>query len=49
MPGEYIMLDKDEWQEIPNRHIHKSGNVYAGKEYTVGYEVRMYIRKIKEQ
>lgn len=40
------MLDKDEWNEILNRHVHKSGNVYAGKEYNESYEVRVFIRKL---
>jgi hypothetical protein len=49
MPGEYTVLDKDIWKELPNRHVHKSGNVYTGKEYTEGYEVRVYVRKINEE
>lgn len=48
MPGEYTQLDKDDWKEIPDRHVHKSGNVFAGKGYTEGYEVRLFVRKIKE-
>lgn len=49
MPGEYTQLDKDEWKEIPNRHIHKSGNVYAGIVYTEDYDVRVFVRKIKKE
>jgi hypothetical protein len=43
MPGEFTQLDKDVWKELPDRHVHKSGNVYAGKEIgasaaeTIGY------------
>lgn len=48
MPGEYNQLDKDEWKELPDRHIHKSGNVYTSKEYIENYEVRVFVRKIKE-
>jgi hypothetical protein len=48
MPGEYTQLDKDEWTELPDRHVHKSGNVYAGKEYHDGFNVRVFVRKIKE-
>jgi len=36
------------FQELTDRHIHKSGNVYAGKEYIEGYEVRVFVRKIVE-
>ncbi|HEX7543038.1 MAG TPA: hypothetical protein VF385_03080 [Patescibacteria group bacterium] len=32
MPGEFNCLEKDEWKELIDRHVHKSGNVYAGKE-----------------
>lgn len=49
MPGEYAQLDKDEWKELPDRHIHKSGNLYAGKTYSEGYEVRVFVRKIKKE
>jgi hypothetical protein len=49
MPGEFTCLDKDEWKELPDRHVHKSGNVYAGKEYTEGYEVRVYVRKVENR
>ena len=48
MPGEYHQLDKDEWKEIPDRCVHKSGNVYAGKMYADRYDVRVFVRKIKE-
>ena len=48
MPGEYTLLDKDIWNELPDRHVHKSGNVFAGKGYAEGYEVRLFVRKIKE-
>jgi hypothetical protein len=47
MPGEFTQLDKDIWKELPDRHVHKSGNVYAAKEYTEGYEVRVFVRKIE--
>lgn len=46
MPGEFNCLDKDEWKELPGRHVHKSGNVYAGKEYMEDYEVRVFVRKL---
>jgi hypothetical protein len=49
MPGEFNCLDKDIWKELPDRHVHKSGNVYAGKEYNEGYEVRVFVRKISEE
>jgi hypothetical protein len=48
MSGSYIQLDEDVWTEIPDRHIHKSGNVYASKVYKNGYEVRLFIRKMVE-
>ena len=48
MPGEYTQLDKDDWKEILDRHVHRSGNVFAGKSYTDGYEVRLFVRKITE-
>ena len=48
MVGEFTTLDKDEWREIPDRHVHRSGNVFAGKGYMDGYEVRLFVRKIKE-
>ncbi len=49
MPGEYNQLDKDDWIEILDRHVHKSGNVYAGKVYAEGYEVRVFVRKCKKE
>jgi hypothetical protein len=48
MPEEYTQLDKDQWKEIPDRHVHKSGNVYAGKEYSKGYEVRIFVREMEK-
>jgi hypothetical protein len=48
MSGSYIQLDEEVWTEIPNRHIHRSGNVYASKVYKNGYEVRLFIRKTEE-
>jgi len=47
MPGEFNCLDKDKWKELPDRHVHKSGNVYAGKEYNEGYAVRVFVQKIE--
>ena len=49
MPGEYTTLDKDIWIEIPDRHVHKSGNVYTGKEYNDGFEVRVFVRKLTDK
>jgi hypothetical protein len=49
MSGEYTQLDKDEWIELPDRTIHKSGNVFAGKKYSGKYEVRVFVRKIEEK
>jgi hypothetical protein len=49
MTGEYTMLDKENWTELPARHVHRSGNVYAGKVYTEGYEVRVFIRKLTDK
>lgn len=46
MPGEYTQLDTDIWEELPNRHVYKSGNLYAGKEYSEGYDVRVFVRKL---
>jgi hypothetical protein len=46
MPGEYTQLDKDIWKELPDRKVVKSGNIYAGKEFIEGYEVRVFVRKI---
>jgi len=48
MPGEFNCLDKDVWKELPDRHVHKSGNVYAGKEYTESYEVHVFVRKLEK-
>lgn len=49
MPGEYNQLDKDVWEEIPDRHVHKSGNVYVGKDYFEKYEVRVFVREISKE
>lgn len=49
MPGEYTQLDKDDWKEIPDRHVHKSGNVYTGKQFVEGYEVRVFVRKLTDK
>lgn len=49
MTGEYTMLDKDKWIEITDRHVHKSGNVYAGKQYNDGYDVRVFVRKLTDK
>ena len=49
MPGEYNQLDKDVWKEIPERHVHKSGNVYVGKDFFKKYEVRVFVREINKE
>lgn len=49
MTGEYTMLDKDKWIEIPERHVHRSGNVYTGKQFMEGYEVRVFVRKLTDE
>ena len=49
MPGEHHQLDKDMWKELPDRHVHKSGNVYVGKDYSEKYEVRVFVRKREEE
>jgi len=49
MPGEFNCLDKDIWKELSDRHVHKSGNVYAGKEYNLNYEVRVFVRKLTDK
>jgi len=49
MPGEYNQLDKDVWEEVPKRHILKSGNVYVGKNFFEEYDVRVFVRKMKKE
>jgi hypothetical protein len=46
MSGIFTCMDQDEWNEIKDRHVHSSGNVYAGKEYREGYEVKVFVRRV---
>lgn len=52
MPGEFYTLDKDHWNEIPNRTIIKAGTTYVGKDFIPDengnptYEIRVFVRKI---
>jgi hypothetical protein len=46
MSGVFTLLDQDEWKEIPDRHVSRSGNVYAGEEYKKDHEVKLFVKKI---
>jgi hypothetical protein len=48
MSGSFIVLDETEWFEIEDRRVHMSGNVYVGKGYKKGYDVRVFLRKFGE-
>jgi hypothetical protein len=47
MSGTFIMLDQDDWEEIPKRHMQTSGNVYVGKDHVRAEEVKVFVRKNK--
>jgi len=46
MSGIYTQLDQDEWTELENRHVADSGNIYAGKGYKQGFEVKVFVRPV---
>ncbi len=46
MSGVFTLLDQDVWIEIPDRHVSRSGNVYAGEEYKKDCEVKVFVRKM---
>jgi len=45
--GEYIVLDRMKWREIPDKHVRKSGDVYLGQQY-IGKEIRIFIMDEKQ-
>ena len=48
MTGIFTSLDQDDWLEIPDRHVRKSGNSYIGKNYQEKYEIKVFVRKIEQ-
>ncbi len=46
MSGVFTSLDQDEWKELPDRHVSKSGNVYAGLDYRKDFEVKVFVKRI---
>jgi hypothetical protein len=47
MSGIFTVLDNDQWKEITDRHVNNAGVVFAGKEYSQDYEVKLFVRKIE--
>jgi len=49
MSGAFTLLDQDEWEELQDRHVQASGNIYAGKDYTKDHEVKVFVKKEKKK
>jgi len=48
MTGVFTCLDQDDWVEIPDRHVRKSGNSYVGKDFHENHEIKVFVRKIEK-
>jgi|GEM_PF-2517423 len=49
LSGEFHLLDKAKWKEIPDKKVRKFGDVYLGPKYQEGYEIRTFLKKIEKE
>jgi len=54
IPNRLHCLDADKWEEIPDRTIGTTGNVYVGRDYIPKegkeqYQVRVFVKKIEHE